>query len=163
VIGKPVGIVSSTWLATRLSRGSLRPPVGWASVAAAGTIAGIGFTVSILIADLAFEGVELDEAKVGVLSAAVLAATLTWLLVVVTRRLPRRLRIRMLLGTPDLIVDLADPVDPSATTSAARSTRRLRCSSTATSSARTAARRSRWCASCCASTATSTTCGGTCR
>jgi Na+/H+ antiporter NhaA len=112
VIGKPVGIVSSTWLATRLSRGRLRPPVGWASVAAAGTIAGIGFTVSILIADLAFHGVELDQAKVGVLSAALLAATLTWLLVVVTRRLPRRLRIRMLLGSPDLIVDLADPVDP---------------------------------------------------
>ena len=112
VIGKPVGIVSSTWLATHLSRGRLRPPVGWASVGAAGTIAGIGFTVSILIADLAFHGVELDEAKVGVLSAALLAATLTWLLVLVTKRMPRRRRIRMLLGTPDLIVDLADPVDP---------------------------------------------------
>src|SRR5580765_2551482 len=112
VIGKPVGIVGSTWLATRLSRGRLRPPVGWASVGAAGTIAGIGFTVSILIADLAFHGVELDEAKVGVLSAAVLAATLTWLLVLATKRLPRQRRIRMLLGTPDLIVDLADPVDP---------------------------------------------------
>ncbi len=112
VLGKPIGILGSTWLATRVSRGRLRPPVGWASVAGAGTIAGIGFTVSILIADLAFHGTELAEAKVGVLSAALLAATLTWLLVVVTRRLPRRLRIRMLLGTPDLIVDLADPVDP---------------------------------------------------
>jgi Na+/H+ antiporter NhaA len=112
VIGKPVGIVAATWLATRLSRGRLRPPVGWASVGAAGTIAGIGFTVSILIADLAFHGVELDEAKVGVLSAGLLAATLTWLLVLVTKRMPRRRRIRMLLGTPDLIVDLADPVDP---------------------------------------------------
>src|SRR6478609_3879311 len=108
VIGKPVGIVSSTWLATHLSRGRLRPPVGWASVGAAGTIAGIGFTVSILIADLAFHGVELDEAKVGVLSAALLAATLTWLLVLVTKRMPRRRRIRMLLGTPDLIVALAE-------------------------------------------------------
>ena len=77
-----------------------------------GTIAGIGFTVSILIADLAFHGAELDEAKVGVLSAALLAATITWLLVLVTERLPRRQRIRALLGTPDLIVDLADPVDP---------------------------------------------------
>jgi Na+/H+ antiporter NhaA/predicted DsbA family dithiol-disulfide isomerase len=112
VLGKPIGIVGSAWLATRLSRGRLRPPVGWASVAAAGTIAGIGFTVSILIADLAFHGAALDQAKVGVLSAAVLAAGLTWLLVAVTRRLPRRLRIRLLLGTPDLIVDLSDPVDP---------------------------------------------------
>jgi Na+/H+ antiporter NhaA len=112
VVGKPVGIVGATWLALRLSRGRLRPPVGWASVAGAGTIAGIGLTVSLLIASLAFHGAALDEAKVGVLSAALLAATLTWLLVLVTRRLPRRLRIRMLLGTPDLIVDLADPVDP---------------------------------------------------
>jgi Na+/H+ antiporter NhaA len=112
VLGKPIGIAGATWVASRLSRGRLRPPVGWASVAGAGTIAGIGFTVSILIADLAFHGVALAQAKVGVLSAALLAATLTWALVLATRRLPRRLRIRMLLGTPDLIVDLADPVDP---------------------------------------------------
>jgi Na+/H+ antiporter NhaA len=111
VVGKPVGIVGSTWLAARLTRGRLRPPVGWASVAGAGTIAGIGLTVSLLIASLAFHGTDLAEAKVGVLSAALLAATLTWLLVLGTRRLPRRLRIRMLLGTPDLIVDLAEPVD----------------------------------------------------
>jgi Na+/H+ antiporter NhaA len=111
MVGKPVGIGGSTWLAARLSRGRLRPPVGWASVAAAGTIAGIGLTVSLLIASLAFHGVELAEAKVGVLSAAVLAAGLTWLLVAVTKRLPRRLRTRLLLGTPNLIVDLADPVD----------------------------------------------------
>ena len=112
VLGKPIGIVGASWLATRLSGGRLRPPVGWASVAGAGTLAGIGFTVSILIADLAFHGDVLDEAKIGVLSAALLAAGLTWLLVLVTKRLPRRTRIRMLLGTPDLIVDLADPVDP---------------------------------------------------
>ena len=65
VLGKPVGIVGASWLATKTSRGRLRPPVGWASVGGAGTIAGIGFTVSILIADLAFNGIELDEAKVG--------------------------------------------------------------------------------------------------
>jgi Na+/H+ antiporter NhaA len=111
VLGKPIGIVGASWLATRLSAGRLRPPVGWVSVTGAGTIAGIGFTVSILIADLAFHGDALDEAKIGVLSAALLAAALTWLLVLVTKRLPRRTRIRMLLGTPDLIVDLADPVD----------------------------------------------------
>ena len=111
VVGKPVGIVGATWLATRLSRGRLQPSVGWASVAGGGTIAGIGFTVSLLIASLAFNGTELNEAKVGVLSAGVAAATLTWLLVLATKRLPRRRRIRALLGTPDLIVDLADPVD----------------------------------------------------
>jgi Na+/H+ antiporter NhaA len=111
VVGKPVGIVGSTWLAARAGGSRLRPPVGWASVAAAGTIAGIGLTVSLLIASLAFHGAELDKAKVGVLSAGLLAAALTWLIVLGTKRLPRRARIRMLLGTPDLIVDLADPVD----------------------------------------------------
>jgi Na+/H+ antiporter NhaA len=112
VLGKPIGIVTSTWLATRTSRGRLRPPVGWASVAGGGTIAGIGFTVSLLIASLAFHGVDLAEAKVGVLSAALASAGLTWLVSIGTRRLPRKLRIRALLGTPDLIVDLAEPVDP---------------------------------------------------
>jgi Na+/H+ antiporter NhaA len=112
VVGKPVGIVGATWLAGRATHGRLRPPVGWASVAGAGTIAGIGFTVSLLIASLAFHGADLAEAKVGVLSAALLAALLTWLLFVGTKRMPRKLRIRALLGTPELIVDLADPVDP---------------------------------------------------
>jgi Na+/H+ antiporter NhaA len=112
VLGKPIGIVGSTWLATRLSRGRLSPSVGWASVAGGGTIAGIGFTVSILIAQLAFHGIQLDEAKVGVLTAALAAASVTWLLSMATKRLPRRARIRALLGTPDLIVDLAEPFDP---------------------------------------------------
>ena len=112
VVGKPVGILGSTWLATRLSRGRLRPPVGWASVTGGGTIAGIGFTVSILIASLAFHGDRLGEAKVGVLSAALAAALLTWILSTAAMRLPRARRIRWLLGTPDLILDLAEPVDP---------------------------------------------------
>jgi Na+/H+ antiporter NhaA len=112
VVGKPVGIVGATWLAGRMSGSRVRAPVGWLSVAGAGTIAGIGLTVSLLIASLAFDGTELAEAKVGVLSAALVAALFTWLLVAATQRLPRKVRIRMLLGTPDLIVDLAEPVDP---------------------------------------------------
>jgi len=112
VLGKPAGVLGSTWLAARASRGRLRAPVGWASVAGAGTIAGIGFTVSLLIAHLAFHGARLEEAKVGVLSSALLAAALTWLLFGATRLLPRPLRARALLGAPDPIVDLAEPVDP---------------------------------------------------
>ena len=54
VVGKPVGIIGISWLVTKLSRGPLRPPVGWAAVAGGGAIAGIGFTVSLLIATLAF-------------------------------------------------------------------------------------------------------------
>ena len=99
VAGKPIGIAGATWLLARLSRGRLRPPVGWAAVAGTGTIAGIGFTVSILIATLAFHGGQLQEAKLGVLSTAVVASAVTWLLFRATALLPARLRIRALLGT----------------------------------------------------------------
>jgi protein-disulfide isomerase len=112
VAGKPVGIVAASWLATRLSGGRVRPPVGWAALAGGGSIAGIGFTVSLLIADLAFHGEQLAEAKLGVLSAALCASLLTWLVFRATALLPRRLRIRALLGTAEAIVDLAVPVDP---------------------------------------------------
>ena len=112
VVGKPVGIVGSAWLLTRLSRGRLRPPVGWAAVAGGGTIAGIGFTVALLVATLAFQGSELEEAKLGILSAALGAALLTWLLFRATALLPRSLRIRALLGTAEPLVDLYIDVDP---------------------------------------------------
>jgi len=112
VVGKPVGIAATSWLVTQVSRGRLRPPVGWAAVGGAGTIAGIGFTVSLLIADLAFTGAQLQEAKLGVLSAAVLASLLTWLSFRVTEMLPTKTRIVALLGRSESIVDLADAVDP---------------------------------------------------
>ncbi len=112
VVGKPVGIVGGSGLVTWLTRGKIRPPVGWASLAGGGAIAGIGFTVSLLIAELAFHGRELAEAKVGVLSSAICASLLTWLVFRGTRLLPRRTRLRALLGTAELLVDLAVPVDP---------------------------------------------------
>jgi Na+/H+ antiporter NhaA len=112
VVGKPIGVVGVSWLTTRLSRGRLRPPVGWAAVAASGAVAGIGFTVSLLIATLAFDGEQLDEAKLGVLSAAFVASASTWIVFRATDRLPRRLRLRALVGGADVIVDLATPVDP---------------------------------------------------
>jgi Na+/H+ antiporter NhaA len=111
VVGKPVGILGCSWLLTRLSRGRLRPPVGWAAVAGGGTIAGIGFTVSLLVATLAFDGPQLEEAKFGILSAALGAALITWLLFRATALLPRRLRIRALLGTAEPLVDLYIDVD----------------------------------------------------
>jgi Na+/H+ antiporter NhaA len=111
VLGKPIGVAGSTWLVTRLSGGRIRPPVGWASVLGGGAIAGIGFTVSLLIAALAFSGTELEEAKLGVLSAGLCASALTWLVLRLTTMLPRRVRLRALLGTGETIVDLAVAVD----------------------------------------------------
>src|SRR5205085_2345686 len=111
-IGKPIGIGSMAWLVSKASGGRLRPPVGWGAVAGAGTIAGVGFTVSILIASIALNGAELREAKLGVLSAAIAAPLLTWAIVQAIGRMPRRRRIRAMFGTSESIVDLAVPVDP---------------------------------------------------
>jgi Na+/H+ antiporter NhaA len=112
VAGKPIGIVGLSALVTWLSRGRLRPPVGWAAVAGGGAIAGVGFTVALLIATLAFSGERLAEAKTGILSAALCATVVTWVVVRVTTLLPPRRRLRALLGVAESIVDLAAPVDP---------------------------------------------------
>jgi Na+/H+ antiporter NhaA len=109
--GKPVGVAGGAWLVAKLTRGRVRPPVGWAAVAGGGTIAGIGFTVSLLIASLAFRGTQLEQAKLGVLSAALCASLVTWLVFRATARLPKTLKARALLGTAEVLVDLAVPVD----------------------------------------------------
>jgi Na+/H+ antiporter NhaA len=111
VLGKPIGIVGTSYLVTRVTRGRIRPPVGWASVGAGGAIAGIGFTVALLVATLAFEGPELEEAKLGILAAAAGAALLTWLTLAITSLLPEPRRTRALLGSPDVLTDLAVDVD----------------------------------------------------
>jgi Na+/H+ antiporter NhaA len=110
--GKPIGIVGFSWLVTWVSRGRLRPPVGWVAVAGGGTIAGIGFTVALLVSTIAFTGEQLQEAKLGILSAALGASIATWVVDGVVRLLPRRRRRRALLGTAESVVDLAAPVDP---------------------------------------------------
>jgi Na+/H+ antiporter NhaA len=109
-IGKPLGVAGTAYLGTKLTRGRLRPLVGWAAVAGGGAVAGIGFTVSLLIATLAFHGDQLEEAKAGILAAAILASALTWAIFRVTRALPLQARARALLGTSGTIVDLAVPV-----------------------------------------------------
>ena len=111
LVGKPVGTAGCAWLVTRLSHGRLRPPVGWGAVLGAGAVAGIGFTVSLLIASLALTGVDLAEAKLGILSAAVCATGLTWIVFRAVNKLPLRPRLRALLGTSEVITDLVVPVD----------------------------------------------------
>ena len=112
VLGKPIGIVGTAWLVNRLTRGRLRIPVGWAALVGTGAIAGIGFTVSLLIASLAFSGPELQEAKLGILLAAMLASVLAWVVFGITARLSPAQRTRALLGTTETLIDLAAPVDP---------------------------------------------------
>jgi Na+/H+ antiporter NhaA len=110
--GKPIGTAGTAWLCSKLTRGRVAPPVGWGAVIGVGAVAGIGFTVSLLIASLAFTGTELAEAKLGILSGAIASAILTWAIFRGINLLPPRTRLRALLGTTSAITDLAVPVDP---------------------------------------------------
>lgn len=111
VLGKPLGVFGVSWLTSRLSHGRLHPPVGWGATLAGGSIAGVGFTVSLLIGTLAFSGQQLAQAKVGILSAVLCSFALTWVVTRVIGFLPGRSRSRALLGTGEWIIDLAVPVD----------------------------------------------------
>jgi Na+/H+ antiporter NhaA len=111
VVGKPVALMLTSWLVTRLSRGRIRPPVGWAAVLGTGTIAGVGFTVALLIADRAFTGDQLAEAKLGALSAALVASLVTAGVYRLTKSLPPARRARALLGDTRLIQDLVPEID----------------------------------------------------
>ncbi|WP_406048761.1 Na+/H+ antiporter NhaA [Kribbella sp. NBC_00889] len=112
VVGKPVAVIGVSWLLDRATGGRFRPQVGWAGVIGSGTIAGIGFTVSLLIATIAFEGQELVEAKLGLLSAVVVASALTWLVFRTAKLLSPPKKALALLGDAEQLVDLIDPVDP---------------------------------------------------
>jgi len=112
VLGKPVGTAGAAWLVSKATRGRVTPPVGWGAVVGVGTVAGIGFTVSLLIASIAFSGAVLNEAKLGVLSAVIIATGLTWVVFHGLEKLSPRTRLRALLGTSMSVTDLAVPVDP---------------------------------------------------
>ena len=77
VVGKPVGIVLTSWIVARFTRASLAPTIRWADVTAVGILAGIGFTVALLIAELAFDqSAQLASAKLAILVASVAAGLL---------------------------------------------------------------------------------------
>jgi len=87
VLGKPIGITLSSWLAVRLGLASLPSGVTWWHLLGAGCLGGIGFTMSLFIAHLAFENpVYIHQAKMGVLAASVIAGLTGW--IVLARRTP---------------------------------------------------------------------------
>jgi Na+/H+ antiporter NhaA len=112
VIGKPLGILVASWVATRRRLGGLRLTLSWPALSGGATVAGVGFTVSVLVASRAFTGRDLEEAKVGVLAAAVLASLACFAVTRVYRRLPEAFRARQIAGTRDELLDLSDEVDP---------------------------------------------------
>lgn len=82
VVGKTVGVFGGTWLAARFTRAELNKDLAWPDVLAVATLAGIGFTVSLLIGELAFNGEPTltDEVKAAVLAGSVIAAVLAGVL-----------------------------------------------------------------------------------
>jgi len=75
VVGKVVGVTGGTWLAARLTRAQLSPQLDWADVAAVGLLAGIGFTVSLLLAELSFprDPTLVETAKTAAMLSSVLS------------------------------------------------------------------------------------------
>jgi Na+/H+ antiporter NhaA len=112
VIGKPLGITAATWLFTRRWMGGLPLSVPWPPLIGAATVAGIGFTVSLLVAVISLDGPELESAKIGILGASIIASGLAWVVFRALDRLPRRLLTAGQDRMAAPLTDLADPVDP---------------------------------------------------
>ena len=112
VVGKPIGIVGASWIASRPALHGPKPPISWPLIFGGGTVAGIGFTVSLLISGLAFSGQRLAEAKLGVLGSAILAPLVAWAVLTFVKRLPSSVRARQISGTAEDLIDLAEDIDP---------------------------------------------------
>jgi NhaA family Na+:H+ antiporter len=93
VIGKAVGVFSATFLIARFTRASLDEDLAWVDVLGLSILAGIGFTVSLLIGELAFgfDSIRADRVKVAVLTGSLIAATLATVVLRVRTRTYRRL------------------------------------------------------------------------
>ncbi|HEV3070328.1 MAG TPA: Na+/H+ antiporter NhaA [Solirubrobacteraceae bacterium] len=112
LVGKPLGIAGASWTASRPALRGPRSPLSSPLLAAGGAVAGIGFTVSLLISSRAFSGAQLDEARLGALGTVVLAPLVAWIVLRIVRALPRSMRARQLAGTAADLLDLSEEVDP---------------------------------------------------
>ena len=91
VLGKPLGITLLSWLVVKTGKGGLPAGVTWMQVFGAGCLAGIGFTMSLFIADLAWNDQALiANAKIGILTASLLSGILGY--VVLSRALPKQVK-----------------------------------------------------------------------
>ena len=76
VLGKPIGVLGGAYLVTRLTRAQLSPELAWRDVIGVAILAGIGFTVSLLVSDLSFTGETRDAAKAAVLTGSLVSAVI---------------------------------------------------------------------------------------
>jgi Na+:H+ antiporter, NhaA family len=93
VVGKAIGITGATWLVSRFTRAELDEALGWPDVVGLSLLGGIGFTVSLLITELAFGlgTATYDHAKIGILTGTLLAALLATVVLRVRNRRYRRI------------------------------------------------------------------------
>jgi Na+:H+ antiporter, NhaA family len=93
VVGKPVGIVAATWLVTRFTRARIDGGLAWIDVVGLAVLGGIGFTVSLLIGELAFGigGESDDQARLAVLTGSLIAAVVAGIILRVRHHTYRRL------------------------------------------------------------------------
>lgn len=76
VVGKPVGVLAGTWVVTRFTRAELNEDLSWRDMFGVALLAGVGFTVALLVSDLSFASAESEAAKTAVLVGSVVAALL---------------------------------------------------------------------------------------
>lgn len=82
VLGKPIGVLGFSWLAVRSGMAMLSPGLSWPFIVAGAFLTGIGFTMSLFIAGLAFEPATLNAVKLGILSGSAIAALVGTLMLV---------------------------------------------------------------------------------
>jgi Na+/H+ antiporter NhaA len=111
-VGKPLGILLAAWIGTRRVLGGTRLTLTWPGLAGTAAAAGVGFTLSLLIADRSLSGPLLDQAKLGVLATVLLSPLISWAVRAGIGLLPRSVRLRQLGETAEQIVDLFEDVDP---------------------------------------------------
>src|SRR5690606_27350183 len=93
LIGKPLGITLTTWLVTRFTRAELGAQVLWRDIVGVGALAGIGFTVAMLVSELSFtDHSDADTARLAVMVASILAAGIAAAILIPSQRKQTALR-----------------------------------------------------------------------
>jgi NhaA family Na+:H+ antiporter len=114
VAGKAIGIMAATWLVSRFTRAQLDEHLGWPDVLGLSLLGGMGFTVSLLITELAYgaESESYDHAKVGILGGTLLAAALAAVILRLRNRRYKRIEAEERRDVDrDGVPDAWDPVD----------------------------------------------------
>ncbi len=76
VVGKPIGVMGGAWLTTRFTHAELNDEISWRDILGVAVLAGVGFTVALLVAELSYDGDKVEAAKTAVLMGSLIAAVI---------------------------------------------------------------------------------------